>query len=240
MEDSVQAVLASINMEIKALESLEGELGFAGSEELLRQVKHLKKCANLINGKVIDHCESAGLSVTPDYSAFGKQPVPPVPVPACTEDPESARETDKKDQAGPLRSGRPEASARVSRQIPLISHMDEELLKTVGRYMKGRLTTKTINEVIDKINTAIQRKYQLMRKAKKQLNPTEKKCVLAFKDQETNATKGCYFCTADDLKEFAQYKVINTSVAIFTVLRHCQLIKEIREPKMPIKYAIVE
>ena len=59
-----------------------------------------------------------------------------------------------------------------------------------------------------------------------------------MKAQETRETKGYFFVVAEDLKSCPSLKSESNRRAVFTILRHCQRLKEIRKPGEGIKYAV--
>lgn len=100
--------------------------------------------------------------------------------------------------------------------------------KTIPKYMKGRLTYDKINSMIEKLDRAYVEKYKIRRLKKSTLNDMNKKRFEAYRLQETEETKGLYFIVEQDIAEFSSLKVDNALRNIFTILRHCGLISEMR------------
>ena len=59
-----------------------------------------------------------------------------------------------------------------------------------------------------------------------------------MKSQETRDTRGVYFVVSDDLKNSDTLKSESSRRVIFTILRHFQLIREIRGMSL-VRYAAV-
>ncbi len=57
--------------------------------------------------------------------------------------------------------------------------------------------------------------------------------------QETRECKGVCFLVADDLRLCPSLKTETNRRVVFTILRHCHRIRELRKPGAPIKYAAV-
>ena len=60
-----------------------------------------------------------------------------------------------------------------------------------------------------------------------------------MKSNETRDTRGVFFVVADDLKNSETLKSEASRRVIFTILRHFQLIREIRGPLSLVRYAAV-
>ena len=59
-----------------------------------------------------------------------------------------------------------------------------------------------------------------------------------MKSQESRDTRGTYFLVADDLKKCDQLKTESARRNVFAILRHFQLIREIRGPGSIIRFAV--
>ena len=59
-----------------------------------------------------------------------------------------------------------------------------------------------------------------------------------MKNQETRDTRGAFFIVADDLKNADTLKTESSRRNIFTILRHFQLMREIRGPQSIVRYAV--
>ncbi len=60
-----------------------------------------------------------------------------------------------------------------------------------------------------------------------------------MKSQETRDTRGVHFVVADDLKKCDTLKTESSRRTIFTILRHFQLIREIRGPQSLVRYSVI-
>ena len=59
-----------------------------------------------------------------------------------------------------------------------------------------------------------------------------------MKSQECRETKGFYFVVAEDLRSCPSLKAESHRRTVFTILRHCQRIREIRKPGSGVRYAV--
>ena len=59
-----------------------------------------------------------------------------------------------------------------------------------------------------------------------------------MKSQEGRETKGFYFVVSDDLRSCPTLKAESHRRTVFTILRHCQRIKEIRRAGAGVRYAV--
>ncbi|GFS07892.1 spindle and kinetochore-associated protein 1-like [Elysia marginata] len=121
-------------------------------------------------------------------------------------------------------------------QVPLVQMIGCQYLdfltvdefKTVPKYMKGRLTYDKVNSMIEKLDKVYIEKYKIRRLKKSSLNDVNKKRLDAYRLQETEETKGLYFIVEQDIADFSSLKMDSVLRNIFTILRHCGLIFEIR------------
>ncbi len=95
--------------------------------------------------------------------------------------------------------------------------------------MKGRWNYDQINGCIDELNKSFEDRYTFLGKG---FNPkasiSEKKRFKEMKTQETRETKGFYFVVAEDMRNAKTLKSEAARRSFFTILRHFQLVKEIR------------
>lgn len=59
-----------------------------------------------------------------------------------------------------------------------------------------------------------------------------------MKSQESRETRGVHFLVADDLKKCDQLKAESARRNIFAILRHFQLMREIRGPGSIVRFAV--
>ncbi|KAK3798631.1 hypothetical protein RRG08_019117 [Elysia crispata] len=100
--------------------------------------------------------------------------------------------------------------------------------KSIPKYMKGRLTYDKVNSVIEKLDKVYVEKYKIRRHKKSSLNDLNKKRFEGYRLQETEDTKGVPFIVEQDITDFSSLKMDSALRNIFTILRHCGLVFEIR------------
>ncbi len=112
---------------------------------------------------------------------------------------------------------------------------------SVPKYMRGRLTYDSVNAAVGEYNRALEEKYSFLRRGfKSTASIKDKKRYKEFRAQETRETRGVHFLVAEDLRGSEQLKSEAGRRAVFTILRHCQRIREMRRPGAPIKYAVAK
>lgn len=128
---------------------------------------------------------------------------------------------------------------KSSKIPPKVPHVTESEFETVPKYMKSYYNkVNNINNFVDVFNKAVAAKYQLLCTPRSQLKPAAYKVCQMMKAQESEQTKGIFFCTCDDLKQYSNVIMDNRSRSFLTILRHCSRIKEIRGPGPIIRYAV--
>ena len=104
----------------------------------------------------------------------------------------------------------------------------------------GRLNYDGINCAVTELNKTLEEKYTFLgRGFQAMASIKDKKRYKELRSQETRELRGVQFVVAEDLRACPALKTENSRKSIFTILRHCQRIKEIRKPGAPIKYAVV-
>jgi len=120
-----------------------------------------------------------------------------------------------------------------------LCYLTVEDFDCIPKYMKGRLTYEKINSVIEKLDHVYVEKYKILKLKKSSLNDIKRKRYEAYKLQETKDTPGVEFIVDDDITEFSSLKVDTTMRNILTILRHFNLIYEIRGGiKGLVRYAV--
>lgn len=119
-----------------------------------------------------------------------------------------------------------------------ISCLSKAEFEHVPKYMKGRIQYPKVNDFINTFNEVINMKYKLLTVPHKSLKSADYKAVNTMKSEETEETKGKYFCTGENLKEYGNIKMDRTTNAFLQILRHCNRIKEVRGPRSLIRYVI--
>ncbi|XP_014275301.1 spindle and kinetochore-associated protein 1 isoform X2 [Halyomorpha halys] len=114
-----------------------------------------------------------------------------------------------------------------------VNFVANEEFSQIPGYMRGRVTMDNINEFINIFNVTLTKKYELLKKAKKNKSKSELEQCLLWKEQEVGELKGTYFCTAEDLDKLGNIKIGNKKyLSIITMLRHIKRIKEVRNMKI--------
>jgi len=120
--------------------------------------------------------------------------------------------------------------------IPILTLQEFE---NIPKYMKGRLQYDGVNGSIEEINAAIKEKYTFYRKGFQAMaSIKDKERFKVMKSYETSETKGLYFVVLDDIKSASSLKTEAQRRCIFSILRHCHRIKEIRGPPQTIRYVV--
>ncbi|XP_071508378.1 SKA complex subunit 1-like [Diadema antillarum] len=121
---------------------------------------------------------------------------------------------------------------------PLMDYVTVPEFEAVPKYMKGRMTYNSINEIVDGFNRALESKYHLMKRPRSGLNDRDRKQYYKYKEQQNKHTAGAYFVTEDDLKRLGKLKVDSSARAALTMLRHCGRMREIRGGGLT-RYAVI-
>ncbi|PSN36498.1 Spindle and kinetochore-associated protein 1 [Blattella germanica] len=141
--------------------------------------------------------------------------------------------------------GSPDLAESCSRRRQLnvyrssISYLTQEEYEKIPRYMRGRMTYETINNFIDEFNVALKKKYDIFGRPRAYLKGKMLSLYDRFKKEETTETvsKGIFFCTGQDLKEYSKIKMDKSSQNLLNILRSTRRIKEIRTPGV-VRYAV--
>lgn len=114
-----------------------------------------------------------------------------------------------------------------------VNFVTNEEFSQIPGYMRGRVTMDNINEFINIFNVTLTKKYELLKKPKKNKTKPELEQCLLWKEQEIGELKGTYFCNAEDLDKLGNIKIGNKKyLNIITMLRHIKRIKEVRNMKV--------
>uniref|UniRef100_UPI00398F63D1 SKA complex subunit 1 isoform X2 n=1 Tax=Pristiophorus japonicus TaxID=55135 RepID=UPI00398F63D1 len=141
------------------------------------------------------------------------------------------RTADPKDegvQGDPVEPEPQKNSAKPKHFVREMEFLMMEEFDLVPGYMKGRMTYDQINAVIQELNVAVKEKYKILNQPKKSMTNTARNQYHAFKEQETKETKGQYFFVEADIKDFTRLKVDKKLQGIFSILRHCHRLREVR------------
>ncbi|XP_050464026.1 spindle and kinetochore-associated protein 1-like [Cataglyphis hispanica] len=125
---------------------------------------------------------------------------------------------------------------------PTISFISPEEFNKVPKYIIGRQTLDTINNLISDINNTLITKYTILSLGKAGAQKRgEINLYLQYKKQEYNIKeeKGyLYFFTAEDYYMQTKKKIDKTKLNLITALRHCKRLRECRT-KNELRYVII-
>jgi len=152
-------------------------------------------------------------------------------------------ETENQEQVGKKKhtttSSNP-VSKKTSNTVPKIRFLSLDEFASIPKYMKGRLGYDNVNTSIQEFNAALEARYAFLAKGFQAMaSMALKKRYKEMKSNETRDTRGVFFVVADDLKNSETLKSEASRRVIFTILRHFQLIREIRGPLSLVRYAAV-
>ena len=129
---------------------------------------------------------------------------------------------------------------KPSNTVPKIRFLSLDEFASIPKYMKGRLGYDNVNTSIQEFNAALEARYAFLAKGFQAMaSMALKKRYKEMKSNETRDTRGVFFVVADDLKNSETLKSEASRRVIFTILRHFQLIREIRGPLSLVRYAAV-
>ena len=129
---------------------------------------------------------------------------------------------------------------KTSNTVPKIRFLSLDEFASIPKYMKGRLGYDNVNTSIQEFNAALEARYAFLAKGFQAMaSMALKKRYKEMKSNETRDTRGVFFVVADDLKNSETLKSEASRRVIFTILRHFQLIREIRGPLSLVRFAAV-
>ncbi|XP_067845248.1 spindle and kinetochore-associated protein 1 [Heptranchias perlo] len=140
----------------------------------------------------------------------------------------TADSKDERVQEDPVKPEPTKNSAKPKHFVREIEYLLMEEFNHVPGYMKGRMTYDQINAVIQELNATVKAKYKILNQPLKSMTNTTRNQYHAFKEQETKETKDQYFFVETDLKDFTRLKVDKKLQGIFSILRHCHRLREVR------------
>lgn len=129
--------------------------------------------------------------------------------------------------------------SKKAKEPDQIKYLTVTEFDSVPKYMKDRLQYTQINSFIDDFNKVIIAKYTFLSKPRKLLKASDYKTRNIMKLEENDETKGLYFCTSENLKDYANIKKDKTTDKFLTILRHCKRLKEVRGPGSLKRYVII-
>jgi len=112
--------------------------------------------------------------------------------------------------------------------VPKIRHIDAMELKSVPKYMRGRITLQKLNEAIDELHAAAVVKYKLLAKSYHKLRDSEHRKVAEYRKMENEETKGKQFVCDTDLCFSKCLRRDGTGRAVVLILRNLNRIKRAR------------
>ncbi|GCB70067.1 hypothetical protein scyTo_0010691 [Scyliorhinus torazame] len=158
--------------------------------------------------------------------------------------PKKAAQTSTADSKGTraqegLANPEPEkSSARNKHIVREMEYLLIEDFNLVPGYMKGRMTYDQVNAVIKELNATVKAKYKILNQPMKSMSNTTRNQYHAFKEQETQETKGQYFFVEANIKDFTHLKVDKKFHVILNILRHCHRLREVRGSRL-VRYVLL-
>ncbi|XP_002735134.1 SKA complex subunit 1-like [Saccoglossus kowalevskii] len=112
--------------------------------------------------------------------------------------------------------------------IPKMNYITMEEFESVPKYMKGRHGYDGINNIIDAINRVLETKYKMMSQSRKTASDKVVRQCREWKQQQNKDSQGLSFFVDDDYKKMSDLKFDKATCGVFTILRHCNRMKEVR------------
>lgn len=109
-----------------------------------------------------------------------------------------------------------------------VGKVSADELSQVPQYLKGRLTTEKVNQIIDKLDALFREKYTLLSKPLRTLSSAEIDRVTDYRNQEVDQVANSYFLSDQDLKNCSSLKFDTTTKNTLHVLRHLGRLKEVQ------------
>ncbi|NXU76974.1 SKA1 protein, partial [Oreotrochilus melanogaster] len=132
---------------------------------------------------------------------------------------------------------RAKKTPKEQRPIKEAALITAEEFESVPGYMKGRLSYKQINAVVQEINKAVVGKYKILYQPLKSMSAPVRNLYHRFQEEETKDTKGEFFIVEADIREFTQLKLDKRFHSILNILRHCQRLREVRGSRL-VRYVL--
>ena len=125
------------------------------------------------------------------------------------------------------------ARGTKARKPPTIAYVTEPELQSAPQYMRSRLTLEKLNGAVRELQQLLNAKYALLSVPSSQLktlSEADRKRFSAFKELETEQTRGAFFFVSEiDLKSSQTLNQgSGTGKNIIAVLRHCTRFKEFK------------
>jgi len=203
-------------------------------EKLKLQTKQAETIAQYMHER-IETCEFVGENLPKRIGTKAANPeVDQVDQPANktvgasgTSKPKESKKGDEKPKIAPTAS------------VPKLRYLTLPEFEDIPKYMKGRWSYDGFNCAVDEFNNALNKRYTFLAKGFQAMaSVANKKRFKEMKSQESRDTRGIYFLVADDLKKCDQLKTESARRNVFAILRHFQLIREIRGPGSIIRFAV--
>ena len=106
---------------------------------------------------------------------------------------------------GKKKSVKKKCGAETKIVRPAYIKMDE--FEATPKYIKGRLTQDQVNVAVDALFDALTAKYAVASKKRTKIPDHQMAMWTAFKDAETNETKGKAFIVDDDIRNLTKFKL---------------------------------
>lgn len=113
-------------------------------------------------------------------------------------------------------------------QVPTLPYVRVDEFDNVPHYVRGRLKREAVNECIDAIQKALEKKYTVLSTPRSKMGEHMMKRYKLYKDAECKETDNAFFFLTGDLKELASYTINAQARSCLAVLRNLNYIKELR------------
>ncbi|XP_076378019.1 SKA complex subunit 1 [Megalopta genalis] len=125
---------------------------------------------------------------------------------------------------------------------PRIDLITKNEFDSIPKYIIGRQSLETLNNLVDAINQVLKAKYTLLSMGKAQVRKQgNMNLYLHYKEQDLDICNGndyVYFFTKEDYETHMKVKLNKIKLNLITVLRHCKRLREYRV-KNDLRYIVV-
>ncbi len=135
--------------------------------------------------------------------------------------------------------------------VPSIAVVKVDEFEAVPAYIRGRVPRDAVNDCITVIHNVLAAKYKILAQPRASLSAPVLKKYNAFRDAETDDTKGTstqsqpmlistgmFFFTEDEIKMLSEYKLDPSARTCLSVLRALGRLKEHRSAGF-VRYVVV-
>ncbi|XP_038067205.1 spindle and kinetochore-associated protein 1-like [Patiria miniata] len=242
LDENCRKQLGVIHMELCMVESLVGQMRelvhsekqkLQRAEALKSQMEEQAKHIRYMESHLPDRLPGRELKTSTSSKVKGRTPLGTV-----QDKSNHSNQGTRQQKSSSKDKETTEDSKKRKPSTPTMEFVTVEEFEGVPKYMKGRLNYDAINAAVEIINTAVSARYSLLHKPRHALGENAMKKVRRLKEQENKDTKGVFFFTDEDFKANSNGRCSTTSRSIFTILRHCGRLREIRSAGLT-RYALL-